>query len=581
MARPQPLGRPATVRFARYHGACRLAVLSWFLWVVVSEGAYEVDFEGERETKGTYASATVSLGGLDWMLTEALIGTLANDKKNGMRALRIRRDGDTAGLAEMRTDKACGIGTVSFLYAAYGAETGQPRLLVEYSTDAGVSWSPAGTAIEVFPESLTPWSATLNVAGYARIRLRTDTSGTNQRRINIDDLMLTDFHDGTPWVDTTTITDITPAGARVVGEAIDDCGQPVSWRGVAWSASHVPTTNDTVLSSGMGMVFFTNTLTGLVAGETYFVRAFAVNDTGVGYGRIRTFRTADFTNAPVMAPVTNRHSGGFTTTWSAVEGATHYLLDISADNRFHTGGTGTVMRETFGDVDSARSVADHYLAGGFDGSADYTYCGGGIVNTGEVRTTSSSSGYIDPAGHPASGGANIWFTGVDGDYGFCIGGIDPRPYRDLQIGVAYRKESASLNATFELAWSGDAGITWQAIPVTGLPPADAGTGWYPIGGLALPAETETVDDLRFRWVKRGTTAMRLDDVVLFGDGGPSQLHPRFTAIPVTGTTYRGDRLRPGIWWVRVRAVGAADCISAPSKAQAVKVIIGGTVAVFK
>ena len=59
-----------------------------------SNAQYFVDFEGDGETKGSYAKDTVNLSGLDLELEQALIGTSENDKKNGERALRMRRSDD-------------------------------------------------------------------------------------------------------------------------------------------------------------------------------------------------------------------------------------------------------------------------------------------------------------------------------------------------------------------------------------------------------------------------------------------------------------------------------------------------------
>ncbi len=54
------------------------------------EAQYFIDFEGPGETKTGYASGTVNLSGLDWNMTEALIGTLDADWKNGERSARLR-----------------------------------------------------------------------------------------------------------------------------------------------------------------------------------------------------------------------------------------------------------------------------------------------------------------------------------------------------------------------------------------------------------------------------------------------------------------------------------------------------------
>ncbi|TVQ93864.1 MAG: hypothetical protein EA393_01670 [Bacteroidetes bacterium] len=156
-------------------------------------GQYIVDFEGPGETKGSYATDTVNLNGLEWELTEALIGTSINDKKNGNRSMRMRRSGDDAGTAKMLENKTNGVGTISFLYARYGSDTGQPNLFVEYSSDDGSTWIQAGETITDFPDELTLWSEKMNIPGNVIIRFRTDLNGTNQSRFNIDDIILTDF----------------------------------------------------------------------------------------------------------------------------------------------------------------------------------------------------------------------------------------------------------------------------------------------------------------------------------------------------------------------------------------------------
>ncbi len=557
------------------------ACVTW-AWVT-SHGmaAYVVDFEGETETKTGYAAGDVTLSGLEWRLTEALIGTLVADKKNGERALRIRRSGETPGVAEMQQDKAGGIGTISLLYARYSDETGQPNLYVEYSTDGGNEWRQAGLCITNFPVSLTEWTAEVNVAGDVRVRLRTDCEGTNERRINIDDIVLTHFCDGTPLVTTAPITGITPAAAQGAGEVLDDRGSPVTVRGVVWSVMPNPTTNDNVVTAGTGTGAFTAELSGLTAGRQYYVRAFAENDVGVGYGAVRSFSAACFTNAPLLHVVTNRHCGGFTATWQPLAGAAGYLFDVASDNRFHAGGTATVFRETMGEVEATTTIGSHDSAGGFDNSGFYVYCSGGAAAAADVRLTRTSSGYTDAAGNPASGGANVWFTGTEGEYGFCIGGIDPRLFTDLRLSFAYRKESANRNAVFTVAWSDDGGAAWHSLPLSGMPAADAVTGWYLIEDIALPIAAAEAQELSLRWVKSGSTAMRIDDVLLQGDGGAATLHPRFSGILVDDTSYRVNRLVSGLWWIRVRAVGDGDCVSSASDPQCVETTIGGSVIFFR
>lgn len=156
------------------------------------EVTYLVDFEGAGETKGSYPSGNVVLSGLNWNLTEVLIGTLSEDFKNGIRSARLRGYGASA--MTMLEDKADGLGEITFLYRRYGSDA-QVDWKVEYSVDQGVTWiqigsdftSPANNDVQTFSEEV-------NIEGNVRIRIvRATLTGTVNRRINIDDIQLTDF----------------------------------------------------------------------------------------------------------------------------------------------------------------------------------------------------------------------------------------------------------------------------------------------------------------------------------------------------------------------------------------------------
>jgi hypothetical protein len=199
---------------------------------------YNTGFEGSDETKTSYASGDVILSGIQWNMTEALIGTLSNDKKIGSRSMRMRRNGTIPGTATMLNDKPDGIGTISFKYARFGTETGQPTLFVEYSIDGGISWTQAGSSITSFPNSLTNWSATINQGGNVRIRFRTNTGGTSQRRFNIDDIQLTNY--------------------------IPACYQPT-----AFGTASAPTTPTPLTISTCTYAGEYNTINSIVSGQTY------------------------------------------------------------------------------------------------------------------------------------------------------------------------------------------------------------------------------------------------------------------------------------------------------------------------
>lgn len=151
---------------------------------------YFVDFEDAVQP--SYATNQVELNGLLWEMTNTIIGSRAEDKKNGERAARLRQFNGVPGKMVMLEDKTGGLGTISFLYARFGSDTNQPNLTVQYSNDQGSTWTDIAT-ISHFPDNLTEFSSEIRVWGNIRVRFVTDLSGEEDRRINIDDLLLTDY----------------------------------------------------------------------------------------------------------------------------------------------------------------------------------------------------------------------------------------------------------------------------------------------------------------------------------------------------------------------------------------------------
>lgn len=160
----------------------------------VDYDGYFVDFEGAGETKGAYASGTVNLSGLDWDMTEALIGTSDSDWKNGERSARLR--GHAESSMKMLENKENGIGDISFYYRRYGTDT-QVDWMVEYSTDNGVSWTQIGEDFTApASDDVQQFSEEVNASGDVRIRIKRATEeGDVNRRLNIDDILITDFDD--------------------------------------------------------------------------------------------------------------------------------------------------------------------------------------------------------------------------------------------------------------------------------------------------------------------------------------------------------------------------------------------------
>lgn len=94
-----------------------------------------------------------------------------------------------------------------------------------------------------------------------------------------------------PVVSTTEVTSIETTTATSGGYVSTDNGYSVTSRGVCWNTTGSPTTLNSKTTDGTGTGSFTSSMTGLSASTTYYVRAYATNSQGTGYGQERSFTT--------------------------------------------------------------------------------------------------------------------------------------------------------------------------------------------------------------------------------------------------------------------------------------------------
>ena len=96
---------------------------------------------------------------------------------------------------------------------------------------------------------------------------------------------------GVPEVSTNVLSNITASSANCGGEVTATGGAAVTARGVCWSISPNPTVNNAHTTDGSGTGNFSSSITGLGPATTYYVRAYATNSAGTGYGEQRSFTT--------------------------------------------------------------------------------------------------------------------------------------------------------------------------------------------------------------------------------------------------------------------------------------------------
>jgi len=121
---------------------------------------------------------------------------------------------------------------------------------------------------------------------------------------------------GVPELTTSPVTGITQTSAVSGGNITFNGGVPVTARGVCWSSSKpLPDISDSKTTNGTGNGLFTSNISGLTGNTTYYVRAYATNAQGTGYGAAIQFKTGALlptvtTSVPSATSTTTGTGGG-------------------------------------------------------------------------------------------------------------------------------------------------------------------------------------------------------------------------------------------------------------------------------
>ena len=133
-------------------------------------------------------------------------------------------------------------------------------------------------------------------------------------------------------VTTSKVNEITASSAVSGGEVTDEGGLEVTVRGVVWSTSENPDTEDNegITEDGSGPGVFASELTGLSPETTYYVRAYATNSAGTTYGEQESFETRkeEVITYTLALSVNPSESGEVTGTGNYQEGEE---VEINAD----------------------------------------------------------------------------------------------------------------------------------------------------------------------------------------------------------------------------------------------------------
>ncbi len=205
-----------------------------------------------------------------------------------------------------------------------------------------------------------------------------------------------------PTITTAAISLITGKSATGGGNVTGLGGASVTARGICYGTNHLPTTADTKTSDANGAGAFVSTLASLKGNTIYYVRAYAINSAGTGYGPEVTFTT--LVDLPVV-------------TTTAVTAVTKNSAATGGEVTYDGGATVSAKGLVWG-ANANPTIADNKIAGG-TGLGIFTTNMTGLVKytTYHVRAfATNSAGTAYGADVTFTTLADIMTWNIPGDY---------------------------------------------------------------------------------------------------------------------------------------------------------------------
>jgi hypothetical protein len=205
-----------------------------------------------------------------------------------------------------------------------------------------------------------------------------------------------------PTLTTAAITLITGNSATGGGNVTVGGGADVTARGICFGKNHNPTVSDTKTTNGTGTGAFISALAGLKGHTVYYVRAYATNSAGTGYGPEVTFTT--LVDLPVV-------------TTTAVTGITKVAAVTGGEVTYDGGGTVTARGLAWATT-SNPTIAGTIIDGGTGiGVFVSNLTGLTLFTTYHVRayaTNSAGTAYGSDVQFTTLANTRIW--NIPGDY---------------------------------------------------------------------------------------------------------------------------------------------------------------------
>jgi uncharacterized protein (TIGR02145 family) len=243
-----------------------------------------------------------------------------------------------------------------------------------------------------------------------------------------------------PTVKTTNISAITNCSAQSGGNVINDGGSYVNNKGVCWSTSPNPTISDYKTFDGSDTGSFISSMTRLEKGTTYYLKAYAANSYGTGYGDENIFTTYSYASCPGTPYVTDYDGNEYET----VQIGNQCWMKENLKTTHYADGTPLVDGTGEGDI-TGDFTTKYYFAYNDDESNVFTY--GRLYTWAAVMSDALSSDAnpsgvqgICPSGWHVPGNSE-WI-----DLANYLGGVNEAGGKLKEIGTVYWK-NPNTNAT--------------------------------------------------------------------------------------------------------------------------------------
>ncbi|UYZ58194.1 LamG-like jellyroll fold domain-containing protein [Hymenobacter latericus] len=477
-------------------------------------------------TSGTFTSGP--LNGLDFdFISQSSPGLYASDYDNdsdtdlvefttGAAGRVLRQEGNPPLLtASTPADNATGIApatNITLVFDKSVTKSAGNFYVVRVSDNSVLETIPVGDARVT--GSGTTWvinpntTLALGTAYAIRIDEGVFRDASNRAYLGIFDNTTLNFSTyNTATVATAAPTGVSSSGATLGGSVTADGGASVSERGVVYSStSTTPTLGGsgvTTDANGTGLGNFAKALTGLTAGTTYYVRAYATNAAGTAYGNVLSFATpvplsasAVITNVACFggatgaisltpsggtAPYTYRWNDGITTQNRTGLPAGSYSVTIT-DANTRTATLNLNVAQPAAALAATASQTNVTTPGGANGTATATTTGGTAPFSYGWARTSAPAGSLGQTTATATGLAAGTYRATVTDANGCTTTQDYTILQPTAAPVVVAPANGSLLSTTTPAYAGTA-AAGSTVTVfvdgtsIGTTPASAGGNW--------------------------------------------------------------------------------------------------------